>query len=120
MQETEVFFKRLQSYSCANERQVVAEDKSSHRRHNGRQVHILVVDLLGSRCAHHEGGGMAGRHDGRLVSSVEYGEVPRGQGSRRQSSIYQSLLRRTTWFAIVMSLDGAPLVPHETADIVAI
>jgi hypothetical protein len=63
---------------------------------------------------------MAGRHDGRLVSSVEYGEVPRGQGSRRQSSIYQSLLRRTTWFAIVMSLDGAPLVPHETADIVAI
>lgn len=120
MQKTEVLLKRLQSNGRANERQVVAEDKSSHRRHNGRQVDIFVVDLLGSRRAHHKSGGMAGRHDGRLVSNVESVEVPRGQGSRRQSSIYQGLPSAYDMVRVVVSLDGPPLVPLEKADIVAI
>jgi len=59
MQETEVFLKRLQRDRCANECQVVTEDKSSHRRHNGSEVDILVVDLLGSRRAHRKRSGMA-------------------------------------------------------------
>lgn len=120
MQETKVFLKWLQSDGCANERQVVAEDKSSHRRHNGRQVDIFVVGLLGSRRAHRERSGMAGRHGGRLVLSVESDEVPRGQGSRRQSSIYQGLPSAYDMVRVVVSLDGPPLVPLEKADIVAI
>jgi hypothetical protein len=74
--QAKVLDKWLQSDRRADERQIIAEDESAHRRYHRCQIEVHVEDLLRSRSAHGNRWGVSSRHlcDG-LANACSMGRV---------------------------------------------